>query len=91
LWQTVCSTFSRSGWGIVRNALLAKGGASKRLSLHLHKVLTQRNKVSPRTSQVALVFHVENERKNMDQVLRLACGGGKERKKEEAVGIPPLN
>jgi hypothetical protein len=40
---------------------------------------------------VALVFHVENERKNMDQVLRLACGGGKERKKEEAVGIPPLN
>jgi hypothetical protein len=26
----VCSTFWRSGWSVVRNALLAKGGASKR-------------------------------------------------------------
>jgi hypothetical protein len=30
LWQTVCSTFSRSGWSVVRSALLAKGNTSKR-------------------------------------------------------------
>jgi hypothetical protein len=50
-------TFSRSEWSVVRSALLAKGGTSKkRLSLHLHKVLTQsNNKVSPRTFQTALV------------------------------------
>jgi hypothetical protein len=40
--------FSKNGWSIVRSALLAKGGASKkRPSPHLHKVLTQSNKVSP--------------------------------------------
>jgi hypothetical protein len=34
-WSVVCSTFSRSGWSIVRNALLAKEGTSKkRPSLH---------------------------------------------------------
>jgi hypothetical protein len=54
----VCSTFLRSGRGVVRSALLANGGNSKkkRLSLHLQKVLTQSNKVSPRTFQTALVY-----------------------------------
>jgi hypothetical protein len=46
--QTVCSTFCRHGWSIVRSASLAKGGTSKkRPSPHLHKVLTQSNEVSP--------------------------------------------
>jgi hypothetical protein len=55
-WSTVCSTFSRSGWSVVRSAPFAKGGASKkRPSPHLHKVLTRSNKVSPRTFQTALV------------------------------------
>jgi hypothetical protein len=36
-WSMVCSTFLRSGWNVVRSALLAKGGTSKkRQSLHLH-------------------------------------------------------
>jgi hypothetical protein len=52
----VCSKFSRSGWSIVRSALLAKEGTSKkRLSLHLHKVLTRNNKVSPWPLQTALI------------------------------------
>jgi hypothetical protein len=55
-WPTVCSTFSRSGWKVVRSASLAKGGTSKkRPSLHLHKVPTRSNKVSPRALQMALV------------------------------------
>jgi hypothetical protein len=29
-WLTVCSTFSRSGWSVVRSGSLAKGGTSKR-------------------------------------------------------------
>jgi hypothetical protein len=53
----VCSTFSRSGWSIVRSALLAKEGTlKKRPSPHLHKVLTQSNKVSPQTLETALVY-----------------------------------
>jgi hypothetical protein len=49
--------FSRSGWSVIRSAWLAKGGTlKKRLSLHLHKVLTQSNKVSPRTSQMVLII-----------------------------------
>jgi hypothetical protein len=56
-WSTVCSTFSRSGWSVVRSASLAKGGTSKkRPSPHLHKVPTRSNKVSPRTFQTALVY-----------------------------------
>jgi hypothetical protein len=44
---TVCSTFPRSGWSVVRSALLAKGDTSKkRPSPHLHKVPTQSNKAS---------------------------------------------
>jgi hypothetical protein len=55
-WSTVCSTFSRSGWSVVRSASLAKGGTLKeRSSSHLHKVQTLSNKVSPRTLQTALV------------------------------------
>jgi hypothetical protein len=54
--STVCSTFSRSGWSVVRSAPLAKGDSSKkRPSPHLHKVPTRSNKVSPRTFQTALV------------------------------------
>jgi hypothetical protein len=56
-WSTVCSTFSRSGWSVVRNASLAKGGTSKkRPSPHLHKVSTRSNKLSPRTFQTALII-----------------------------------
>jgi hypothetical protein len=54
--QEVCSTFSRSGWSVVRSASLGKGSTpKKRPSLHLHKVPTRSNKVSPRTFQTALV------------------------------------
>jgi hypothetical protein len=36
-WSTVRSTFSRSGWSVVRSASLSKGGTSKtRPSPHLH-------------------------------------------------------
>jgi hypothetical protein len=56
-WSTVYSTFSRSGWSIIRSASLAKGGTSKkRPSPHLHKVPTRSNKVSPRTLHTALVI-----------------------------------
>jgi predicted alpha/beta-hydrolase family hydrolase len=58
--STVCSTFSRSGWSVVRSASLAKGGTSKkRPSPHLHQVPTRSNNVSPRTfkrhSQISLM------------------------------------
>jgi hypothetical protein len=54
---TVCSTFSRSGWSVVRNASLVKGSTSKKSpSPHLHKAPTPSNKVSPRTLQTALVY-----------------------------------
>jgi hypothetical protein len=37
-WSTVCSTFSRNGWSVVRSSSLANGGTSKkRTSPHLHK------------------------------------------------------
>jgi hypothetical protein len=56
-WSTVCSTFSRSGWSVVRSASLAKRGTSKkRPSPHLHKIPTRNNKVSLRTLQTALVY-----------------------------------
>jgi hypothetical protein len=56
-WSTVCSTFSWNGWRVVRSESLAKGGTSKkRPSPHLHKVPTRSNKMSPGTSQTALVY-----------------------------------
>jgi hypothetical protein len=56
-WSTVCSTFSRSGWSVVRSATLDKGGSSKKgLSPHLQKFPTRNNRVSPRTLQTALVI-----------------------------------
>jgi hypothetical protein len=55
-WSTVCSTFSRSGWSVVRSASLVKGGTwKKRPSPHLHKVPIRSNKVSPRTFETVLV------------------------------------
>jgi len=55
----VCSTFSRRGLSVLRSSLLAKGGTSrKRLSSHLHYVLTQSNKVSPRALQTAVVLAI---------------------------------
>jgi hypothetical protein len=60
-WSTVCSTFSRSGWSVVRSTSLAKGGTSKkRPSPHLRKVPTRSNKVSPPTFQTALVIRFSN-------------------------------
>jgi hypothetical protein len=56
-WSTLCSTFSGSGWSVVRSASLAKGSTSKnRPSPHLHKVPTRNNDVSPRNLLTALVF-----------------------------------
>jgi hypothetical protein len=42
-WSTVCSTFSRSGWSVVRSASFAKGVLRKRRSPHLHRVPTRSN------------------------------------------------
>jgi hypothetical protein len=57
LRQTVCSTFSRSGWSVVRSESLAKGGTSKkRPSPHLHKFPSRINEVNPRTFQTAFVY-----------------------------------
>jgi hypothetical protein len=56
LRQTVCSTFSRSGWNAARSASLAKGRTSeKRPSPSLHKASTWSNKASPGTFQMALL------------------------------------
>jgi hypothetical protein len=56
-WSTDCSTFSRSGWSVVRSASLAKGDTSKKIpSPHLHKVPSRSNKVSPRTLKTAHVY-----------------------------------
>jgi hypothetical protein len=56
-WWTVCSTFSRSGWSVVRSTLLAEGCTSKkRPSPHVHKVPTRSNKVIPWTLQTALLL-----------------------------------
>jgi hypothetical protein len=57
-WSTVCSTFSRSQWSVLRSASLGKRGTSKkRPSPHLREVQTPRsNKVSPRTLQTALLL-----------------------------------
>jgi hypothetical protein len=58
---TVCSTFSRSGWSVVRSASLDKEGTSKkRPSPHLYKVQTRTNNVSPRTLQTTLVLSKHN-------------------------------
>jgi hypothetical protein len=55
-WSTVCGTFSRSGWSVVRSGSLAKGCISKkRPSPNLHKVPNRSNKLSPRTLQMALI------------------------------------
>jgi hypothetical protein len=56
----VYSTFSRSGWNLVRSASLAKGGTSKkRPSPHIHKVPARSDKVSPRTFQTGHVYCYE--------------------------------
>jgi hypothetical protein len=61
--RTVCSTFSRSGWSIMKSASLVKRGTSKkRLSPHLHKVLTPSNKVGPRTFRTALVMFQQSSK-----------------------------
>jgi hypothetical protein len=55
--SAVCSTFSRSGWSVVRNTSLAKRGTpKKRPSPHLHKVPSRSNKVIPWILQMALVY-----------------------------------
>jgi hypothetical protein len=58
--STLCSTFSRSGWSVVRSASLAKGDTKKmRPSTHLHKVPTQSNKASPRNLQTDFVYSAD--------------------------------
>jgi predicted DNA-binding protein (MmcQ/YjbR family) len=55
----VYSTFLGREWSIVRSALLAKGGTSKkRPSPHLHKVLNWNNKASSKTFQTTLIYSV---------------------------------
>jgi hypothetical protein len=72
LRQTVCSTFSRNGWSVIRSASLAKWGTSKkRPSPHLHEVPTWSNKVSPRTFQTALVFWKKGENSIWKIILHL--------------------
>jgi hypothetical protein len=59
-WSTVCSTFSRSGWSVVRSASLAKGGTSEeRPSPLLYKFPTRSNKASPRNLQTTLRHTVQ--------------------------------
>jgi hypothetical protein len=56
-WSPVCSTFSRSGWSVVRSASLAKGDTSKkRPSPHLYEVPTWTNMMSPRNIQTILLY-----------------------------------
>jgi hypothetical protein len=56
-WSTVCSTFSRGGWSVVRSASLAKEGTSEKTrSPHLHKVPIRSNKGIPRTFQTTLAY-----------------------------------
>jgi hypothetical protein len=51
-----CSTFSRSGWSVVRSASLNKRGTSKKRPLpHLHKVPTRSNRMSLRIFRTALI------------------------------------
>jgi hypothetical protein len=63
-WSTVCSTFSRSGWSVVRSTSLAKVGASKkRPSLRLHKVQIQSNESTnlsygPRILVVSYIYRI---------------------------------
>jgi hypothetical protein len=65
--STAYSTFSRSGWSVVRSASLVTGSTSKkRPSPHLHKVPTRSNKVSPQTFQTALVYFL-NSRRNSNK------------------------
>jgi hypothetical protein len=72
-WSMVCSTFLRSGQSTVRTALLAKGHTlKKRLSLHLHKVPTQSNNVSPWTLQTALI-HGHHWAVNHEHVQEYSC------------------
>jgi hypothetical protein len=55
---TVCSTFSRSVWSVIRSSSPSNGGTSKkRPSPHLHKVPTRSNKVGLRTFQTAFVIY----------------------------------
>jgi hypothetical protein len=71
---SACSTFSRSGWSVVRSASLVKGGTSKKgPSPHLHKVPTWCNKVSPRTLQTALVFTYINGKNFISLPLHVHC------------------
>jgi hypothetical protein len=57
--STVCSTFSRSAWSVVRSTSLDKGGTSKKIpSPHPHKVPTRSNKVSPRTLLRTFVYRL---------------------------------
>jgi hypothetical protein len=59
--KTTITSFSRSGWSVLRNASISKGGTSEnRPSPHLHKAPTRCNKVSPRTLQTALVQGKKN-------------------------------
>jgi hypothetical protein len=69
-WSTVYSTFSRSGWSVVRSASLSKGGTSKkRPSPHLHKVPTRSNKMSPRTLKRPSYYRNINEKySNLQQI-----------------------
>jgi hypothetical protein len=58
-FKMTVTLFSRSGQSAVRSASLAKGGIlKKRPSPHLHKVLTQSNKVNPQTLQTVHVYTI---------------------------------
>jgi hypothetical protein len=65
-FKTTETPFSRSGWSVVRSALLTKVGTSKKRPLsHLHKVPTRSNKVSSRTLQTTFVNFLYNRTLNV--------------------------
>jgi hypothetical protein len=64
LRQTVCSTFWRSGWSLVRSASLSKGGTSekkKKTGTALPQSSDWSSKESPRTFQTATWLYLINK------------------------------
>jgi hypothetical protein len=56
-----------------KSSLVSRGTSKKRLSPHLHKVLTWNNKVSPRTFQTALVIWICYPNRKWNSSDKTAC------------------
>jgi hypothetical protein len=69
-WLTICSTFPRSGWSVVKSASPAKGGTSKKRPLpHLHKFPTRSNKVSPWNFQTTFIYYSVHKSLSLEPIL----------------------